>query len=190
MTSTVAKESVKPATYPLVELFELDTTLCDAIQGQVYYFTPMTNYTAPFTGTPEDYVKFGGITFIPFPIEASGWEYTVDGAPAKPTLSVSNVSKFLQSAVAALGDLVGARLTRIRTFANFLDGAIDADSGQHYPKDIFYVDQKTSQTKSQITWSLISSVERGGVQLPLRQILREGPGGVEAFPGAARVRLK
>jgi len=183
MASTVEKEALKSSTYPLIELFELDTTLCDPVNGQVYYFTPMTKYVGPHTGQPEDYVRFGNRVYTPFPIQASGWDYTFDGAPAKPKISISNTSKFLQAAVNSMGDLVGARVVRIRTFMNFLDGQPDADPLQHFPKDIFYIDQKTTHNKNMIEWNLMSSVERSGVQLPLRQVLPEN-----GFPGVAKVR--
>lgn len=189
--TTINQETIKPATNPLIELFELDTRYCDATNGAVYYFTPMTDYVGPHTGMPEDYVKYGGVTYTPFPLQSKGWEYTFDGAPPQPKLVVSNATKFLQAAVNQLGDLVGARVVRTRTFMNFLDGHPDADSGQHFPRDIFYINQKMAHNKSVIEWTLISSVERGGVQLPLRQILPESstqsPGG---FPGVAKMRLK
>lgn len=185
MASTLNIEVNKAATQPLVELFQLDTRYCDPVNGQIYYFTPMTQYVGPHTGQPEDYVRFGGQVYTPFPIMASGWDYTFDGAPAKPKLAVSNVNKFLQAAVNNLGDLVGAKLIRIRTFLNFLDGQPDADPSQHFPPDIFYVDQKTLHNKTSIEWSLISSVERGNIQLPLRQILPE-----TGFEGVGKVRLK
>lgn len=185
MTSTINIEAKKAAAQPLVELFELDTRPCDPVNGMVYYFTPMTQYVGPHTGQPEQYVRFGGRTYMPFPIQASGWDYTFDGAPAKPKLIVSNTNKFLQAAVNNLGDLVGAKLIRTRTFMNFLDGQPDADPGQHFPKDIFYVDQKTIHNKNVIEWALISSVERGGIQLPLRQILPS-----TGFEGVGGLRLK
>lgn len=184
MTTTIDKEAQKPATYPLVELFQLDTTTMGIPGGQVYYFTPMTSFISPENGWTEDYVKFGGITYQPFPIQTSGWEYSFDGAPPQPKLLVSNVNKLLQATVNSMGDLIGAKLTRIRTFMNFLDGQPNADAGQHFPKDIFYINQKTSHTKTIIEWSLISSVERSGVQLPLRQILPE-----TGFLGVSRFRM-
>lgn len=185
MASTINIETTKTATQPLIELFELDARYCDPVNGLVYYFTPMTEYVGPHTGQPEDYVRFGGQIYTPFPIQASGWDYTFDGAPAKPKLSVSNASKFLQAAVVGLGDLVGAKLIRTRTFMNFLDGQPDADPGQYFPKDIFYVDQKITHNKNIIEWNLISSVERGGVQLPLRQILHE-----RGFEGVGKLRMR
>lgn len=184
MTTTISQEVKKTATNPLVELFELDTTLCDPNNGMVYYFTPMTDW---LIGQPEDYVKFGGQTYTPVPIMASGWDYSFDGAPAKPKLSVSNTTKMLQAAVIQMGDLVGARLRRTRTFMNFLDGKADAGTpgSQHLPVDIYYIDQKTTHNKNIIEWALISSIERGGVQLPLRQILPNN-----GFEGVGVVRIR
>lgn len=184
MTSTIYKEAIKAATNPIVELFELDTREIDSVNGQFYYFTPMTNYVGPETGQPEEFVKWSGITFTPFPIQVTGFEYTIDGAPPQPKLSVSNTNKILQAAVNSMGDLVGAKLIRYRTFYNFLDGQPDADASQRFPDDIFYIDQKTVHNRNVIEWNLISSVERGGIQLPRRQILSD------QFPGVGKVRIK
>lgn len=184
MTSTINKEAIKPSTPPLVELFYLDTRMCGP-QGLEYYFTPMTEYIGPHTGQPEDYIRFGGVVYTPFPIVTKGWEYSFDGAPPKPTLMISNATKFLQAAVIQMGDLVGAKLIRTRTFMNFLDGQPDADIGQYFPRDIYYIDQKTMHNKNVIEWSLLSSVERGGVMLPLRQLLPE-----KGFPGIAKTTLR
>lgn len=183
--TTLNQETLKPSTNPLVELYELDTTYCDPLNGAVFRFTPMTEYIGPHTGQPEDFVRWGGIVYTPFPIMSSGWEYTFDGAPPKPKLSISNATKFLQAAVSQMGDLVGAKVTRVRTFMNFLDGQPNADYSQHFPADIFFIDQKTTHNKNMIEWTLISAIERGSVQLPLRQILPEN-----GFDGVAAVRLR
>lgn len=184
-TNTIYKEGLKAATNPIVELFELNTQIIDPVNGSVFYFTPMTEYVGPNGTFAEQYVKWSGITFTPFPIQVTGFEYTIDGAPPKPKLAVSNADKFLQAAVVSMGDLVGARLTRYRTFMNFLDGMPDADPSQRFPDDIFYVDQKTVHNRNIIEWNLISTIERGGIQLPFRQILRE-----TGFPGVGRTRVK
>lgn len=188
MPSTVNKEVVKSATPPLVELYTLDTgpiTGWHSPQRERFYFTPMTQYVGPNAGTPESFVVFQGYTYTPFPIEATGWEYTLDGAPTKPSLKVSNVNRFLQAAVNNLGDLVGAKVIRRRTFMNFLDGMPDADASQQLPLDVYYIDQKVVHNKNMIEWSLINVIERANNQLPLRLILPE-----LGFLGVGKLRIR
>ncbi len=100
-------------TSPFVELFTLDAT---ALGGSVYRFT---NHPSE-SGGP---LSFGGQLYQPLPITSSGWDFTSTGTPPKPTLTVSNVNRTLLADVIGLGDLVGAKVTRIRTYAKYLDAA-------------------------------------------------------------------
>lgn len=95
-----------------VELFSLDTT---PLGGSVYNFTNSTSSTGN--------IVFNGVTYSCLPITSDGWDFTSTGAPPKPTLTVSNVSKTLLAAVISLGDLVGSKVQRIRTYAKYLDAA-------------------------------------------------------------------
>lgn len=99
-------------TSPFVELFTLDLT---ALGGSVYRFTNHPN--------GSNAVVFNGMTYSPIPIKSEGWDFSSTGAPPKPTLTVSNVSRTLLADVIGLGDLVGAKVTRVRTFAKHLDAA-------------------------------------------------------------------
>lgn len=165
----------------LVELFILD---CTDIGGEVYYFTPNVG-----TGT-NGTIKWQGHDYIPLPITTGGWEYSGDGSQKKPQLTVSNVNRVLLQAVITLGDIVGAKLTRYRTFSNFLDGAENADPNQHFPPDQFVVEQKMSHDNENITWQLCSIIDRAGIKLPRRQITKQGDSRYCSFPavGAFRVR--
>lgn len=163
----------KPALSAYVELYILD---CSTIGGGVFRFTPMTNENA-------QQVVYDGASYTPLPIKTEGWEWTSNGAPPRPTLVVSNVNKFLQGAVQTLGDIVGAKLTRIRTFKQFLDGQPGADVNARYPDDVYLIEQKLSHNKNEISWLLSSVVDRPNLRLPRRQVLRD-----KDFPGVARVR--
>lgn len=133
-------------------------------------------------------IKWQGTIYTPFPIETTGFiNNGTTAAPAKPTLSVSNANQFLLASVLSLGDLVGAKLTRWRTFSRFLDGQSDADPNAHFIPDVFLIDQKTSHTKNAIQWSLVSPMDRQGMLLPKRQILKDQTTSSDVyFPGVAR----
>ena len=162
----------KPALSEYVEMYILD---CSNIGGSIFRFCPATNNGVA--------VVYDGNTYSPLPIKTEGWEWSSTGAPPRPTLTVSNVNKFLQGAVQTLGDIVGAKLTRIRTFKQFIDGQPGADINAKFPDDVYVVEQKTTHNRLEITWVLSSVIDRPGLRLPRRQILRD-----KGFPGAARVR--
>lgn len=151
-----------------VELYILD---CSNIGGSIYHFSP--NLNADGTG-----VIWGGITYSPISISTNGWEISAAGTQFKPTISISNVNKVLLTSVITLGDIIGAKLTRIRTFATFLDAGATPDTSQFFPADIYFIDQKTSHDHTLITWQLSSIIDRFGMQLPGRQVLKD-----YGFPG-------
>ena len=163
-------------TSPFIELFKLD---CSAIGGATYHFTP--NVTSSGGS-----IAFGGITYLPLPIQTTGWEFTANGTQARPTLTVSNVNQTLLNAVVTLKDLRNARVVRTRTFEKFLDGQPTADSTAYInPVDVYYVFQKTAHNKNVITWVLANEMEAFKQRVPARQFLKDGPGG---FPGINRIR--
>lgn len=147
-----------------VELFQLDTTLISS-SGAVYYFTNKMN--------EETYIAFGGNTYIAIDCEAKGFEYDGKGAFPRPRLLISNVNNLLTALVIELGDLRGAKFTRIRTYEKYLDGKPGADSGAYMPLDIFFVEQKLTQNKVYIEFVLKSVLDVTGVSLPGRLAMRD-----------------
>lgn len=158
-----------------IELFELDAT---AIGGTLYRFTPNVSEAG---GS----MSFAGNLYTAIPIVTTGWDFTSAGAPPKPTLSISNVNKTLLSAVISMGDLVGATLTRRRTFERFLDGSAEADGTMFLGPDTYVIEQKTQHNKNLITWQMTSIIDRLGMRIPRRQILKD-----KGFPGVSRTRTR
>lgn len=168
-------------TSAFIELYQLDASL---IGGAVYHFTP----NAPSGGGN---VTYGGIQYLPMPIQTSGWDFTSTGVAPKPTLSISNINRTLLAAVVSLGDLVGAKVTRIRTFEKYLDDGASPSSTTYIGPDIFFIEQKTAHDNTVMTWQLTSVLDRLGMKLPRRQALRDpNPLTPEGFPGISRVRLR
>jgi lambda family phage minor tail protein L len=162
-------------TSPYIELFILN--LGRVGSNTVYYLTPNA-------GT----VIWKGHTYTPWPIALAGMTTNGDGTQSKPQVSVSIVTPGILTAVQSLGDLVGASLIRYRTFAKFLDNGSNPDPTAFFPSETYVIDQKVSHTKQQITWALSSIIDRFGLRLPRRQVLRDGDSRNPGFPGVSRYR--
>lgn len=172
--SNITQHIQLTATDAIITLFELD---CSALGGVTYYFTPMT--TENLTS-----IQFGGKTWEPIPIAADGFSVSGMEAPAKPTLTVSNTALQLISPIIALRDLVGATLTRYRTFERFLSTGSSPDSTALLPKDIYYISKKVVQNPLNIQWELSSILDKSGTKLPKRLFLRR------EFPGLSQTRFR
>lgn len=118
-------------------------------------------------------VRFQGQDYQPLPIEAEGFAWTGRGAPPRPRLRVANIGGVLGGLLGPGGDLLGATLTRLRTFRRFLDGEPDADPSAHFEPDIWRLERKTRQDAVLVEWELASVLEQEGRRLPGRQMLRD-----------------
>lgn len=151
----------------LIELYEIDAT---SLGAGIFRFHAGTN---EFMGD----VYWNGLAYTAFPVEASGFDISGVGQLAKPKLSISNVDQTIGSLVRQYGDLIGAKFTRIRTFAkyldsvNFIDGNQSADPTVEFPRDIFIIERKALENKLVINFDLVSYIDIQNVKLPKRQIL-------------------
>lgn len=158
-----------------IELFILD---CSTLGGAVYHFT---NHVSSTGGS----LSFGSTTYTAIAIKAEGWDLVATGSQAKPTLTISNVSKTLLSAVISLGDIVGATVTRYRTYEKYLDGGSSPDATKFLGPDFFYIEQKVAHNNTIISWQLTTPIDRLGLKLPRRQILKD-----KGFPGVGATRVR
>ena len=105
----------------VIELFtlQLDATLHGSTT--IYRFHNGANLNA------NGEVVWAGNTYLRFPIQCEGFEFTGTGTLPRPTISVSNIFGTLTAIMQDVNqttvgnDLNGAKLTRIRTLARFLD---------------------------------------------------------------------
>lgn len=156
---------------PIVELFTID---CTPIGGSVYRFTPQFQDGGS--------VLFGGVSYTSLPITSEGWEVTATGTQPRPTLTISNVNSTLLSAVVTLGDIVGAKVTRVRTLRKYLDDGSNPDSNAFLLPDVYEIEQKIAHNKTLISWQLSSVIDRFGTRIPRQQITKD------KFPGVGRGR--
>ncbi|SDR19211.1 lambda-like phage minor tail protein L [Paraburkholderia fungorum] len=162
MTITADIQQLEPGR--LIELFEVD---CTAIGGDMLRFHGHLQSTSIF---------WQGNEYKPWAIQASGFEHTSDAQQPEPTLTVGNVGGTISALCVYLDDMVGAKVTRHRTLSkyldavNFPDGNPSADPAEEMPIELWYVEQKSSETNVEIEFTLSSALDFGGQQLPARQI--------------------
>ena len=183
MTAAAIKTEIqKLAPSAIIELFVLD---CTAFGGSLLRFHAGTNQ---LSGN----IVWQGNTYTAFPIQASGFDYSGNGQLPRPKLAVANVAGTITALVLSYDDLLGAKLTRKRTLAKFLDDAnfnaqsLDlnftaqdyrvrsstADPTAEFSDEIYYVDRKTVETKDFVEFELAAAFDVAGVQLPRRQIIQ------------------
>ncbi|KVE45470.1 phage minor tail protein L [Burkholderia sp. BDU5] len=150
----------------LVEFFELDAT---DIGGQVAYFHPHRQAGS---------IVWRGVAYSPWPIVAEGFERTSAGRQPVPILKVGNVDGSISSLCLALADLVGAKITRRRTLAKYLDATNfpngqnpSADPNEEMPPEVWLIERKSHEDNESVEFELSSPLDFDGEQLPRRQII-------------------
>jgi lambda family phage minor tail protein L len=151
----------------LISLYVLDAT---SLSGSLMRF---------HTGINElgNDVVWQGNTYTRFPIEITGFEKSSKGAIPRPKAKIANITGLVGALVHGLNDLIGATVTRKRTFLKYLDavnfaaGNPSADPNVGFPDDVYYIDRKSAENKLVIEFELTSAWDVQGVQLPHRQVI-------------------
>lgn len=178
--STVFSELQKIAPSAVIELFELQ--LVTALHGtsDIWRFHAGSNLNA------NGQVVWAGNSYLRFPVEAEGFEYSGNGQLPRPKLKVSNILGTITAilldvnAATAGNDLTGAKLTRIRTLARYLDavnfpGGVNPwgipDPNAELPREVYYVDRKTAENREVVEFELAAAFDLVGVRAPKRQCI-------------------
>jgi lambda family phage minor tail protein L len=162
INAKIASDVQESSLGKLVTMFKID---CTDLGGSTYRFVPAT-----ISGST---VYFNSIEYLPIDIEATGFEYTSKGQLPKPEITLANASRTMASAIIEYDDLLGAVVTRRRTFEKYLDGQAEADPTAKFPDDIYVIERKALHSKNLIKWELSAYMDFEGKYLPNRQILRD-----------------
>ena len=175
--SVPVSELQKLAPSAIIELFEIH--LVTAIHGANTVFRFHSGTNAINNGN----IVWAGNTYIAFPIEATGFEYNGNGQLPRPKLVVSNILRYVTSLLLAVNDtspgndLNGAKFIRIRTLARYLDAAnftggnANADPTAEFPREIYYLDRKVTESREFVEWELAAAFDLVGVRAPKRQCI-------------------
>ncbi len=119
-----------------------------------------------------------GNVYTPVAIQSDGLEMRSDGKASMPSLAIANTLNGINGAMSALclhfNDFAGAKLTVITTLAKYLDATNFANgnpsAANEYKQQIWYVEQKTGENHSQVSFELSNPVDFEGAKIPCREI--------------------
>lgn len=137
------------------EGYILDTTV---LGGTVYCLTAMGATT------------WQGNAYQNFPILAEGFERNTSGKLPRPKITVANVDGAVGALVRDAQDLVGAKVTRKRTFVKYLDGQPAADPTAGFDDEVLWIERKALETAEAIEFELCTALDLDGLKLPRRII--------------------
>ncbi|MGC8423253.1 phage minor tail protein L [Mixta calida] len=161
----------------LIQLLEVDGTAfgMDTILRFHAYNIPTEGWKA-FAAENLPSIIWQGNEYEPYPYELKGLELSSTGSQPTPTLSVGNVGNYVTSLCLQYDDLVKAKVKVHTTLAKYLDAANwTAGNASAQPTEervqLFYVNAKTTETRSQVDFELTSPFDVQNLQLPSRQIM-------------------
>ena len=176
----------------IIELFTLELIANLHGSATVYRFHNGSNMNA------NGELVWNSNTYQRFPIQCEGFEFTGTGTLPRPTISVSNIFGTLTAIMQNVNqttvgnDLNGAKLTRIRTLARYLDAVNftgntnpygTPDPSAEFPQEIYFLDRKISENRDIVQWEAISALDLVNVKLPKRIATRDIFPGIGTFVG-------
>ena len=174
----------------LIELFTV--TLDSSLHGAttVYRFHDGSNMNS------SGELIWDGNSYQRFPVKAEGFQFTGKGQIPRPKFTVSNALGTITALMALVNqttpgnDLTGAKFTRIRTLARYIDAANftsgtnpfgTPDTSSKLPDEIYFIDRKLSENRDFVEFELVSELDLLNLRLPRRQITRDLFPGVGSF---------
>ena len=139
-------------------------------------------------------------TYSRMPCKAEGFKYTGKGKLPRPTITFSNllgtITAIIQltnnATILPFTDLAGAKVTRRRTLARFLDeenfpsninpykvGSVDPTA--EMPQEIYFIDRKVIENRDIVQFELVSTFDLIGIGAPKKLVTREDFAGVGTF---------
>jgi lambda family phage minor tail protein L len=152
----------------IVELMILDLYPVDPTIDSTLRYVRFCNWTLA-DGQP---VYYGADQYVPLPFQSSGWQMKGAGVPPNPSISVGNIGLEWSGLINTWEDLIGAKLTRRRVLARYLSSTAGSARTDHWPDEIWFIQQKESENKLAVTFRLASAFDLDGIQLPRRRTLR------------------
>ena len=177
----VAPELSELSPTAIIDLFELQLNTALHGSNDLYRFHAGLTLKTPNTG-----VTWNSNQYTRYPIEVEGFEYRGDGQLPRPKIRVSNLFSLLSLVMIEINasnpgnDLCGAKLTRIRTLARYLDAVNFPGNTNPYgtpdptaeaPREIYYVDRKVTENRNVVEFELVSAFDLAGIRAPKRQCI-------------------
>ena len=174
--ATPVSELQKVAPSSIIELFELQLNTAQHGVNETYRF----HAGVSLVGNGD--LVWNSNSYLRFPVEAEGFEYSGKGTMPRPKIRCSNILGTITAILASLpAGLEGAKVTRIRTLARYLDG-VNFPGGVNpygppdltfpeFPREVYYIDRKVAETRDVVEFELASAFDLAGVRAPKRQCI-------------------
>ena len=153
----------------VVDLYEIDTTVIGF--EEIIYWTPSNKL-----GTG---IIYGGKLYSARAVEITAVERSSVNEPPEVTLTITNVDKGGNSLLLTYRDLIGAKITKRRTFSKYLDFLADgvtvnpnASTADQFIPEVWYVQQKKENSRVLVSWSLSAITKIDNQQIPRRRVLK------------------
>ena len=146
----------------LVDLFTID--ISPILAGA----TPLT-YTNGVDSN-EQSIVFAGVTYTAIPVSLSGLEKRGDGTAPRPRFTVGNPGGIVSALCVTYQDLIGAKVSRKRTFGKYLDGGASPDTTA-YVEEIYLINRKVSEEREVVAFELSTGVDFQNALIPGRRML-------------------
>lgn len=147
-----------------IELFTIQTSVS---QGYAIF-----RWSASANEMGGDIV-FAGKTYRKCAIKAEGFDKTGNAKLPRPTLTVANPDGALSSLLMLYGNLIGAKVTRIVTYAMFLDPVnfpegvnTEADPNAFRVPDIFWVNRVLDESGASVSFELVAASDTQNLKIP------------------------
>lgn len=173
--SATSEELQGIAPSAIIELFELK--LDPVLHGASTTY----RFHAGVSRNASGEVVWAGNAYTRMPVEAEGFEWNGSGSLPRPKLRVSNLLGTITALLLTLPrGLDGAKVTRIRTLARYLDAVNFAGGVSPYspdpqaemPREIYYIDRKTTESRDVIEFEMAAAFDLQGIRGPKRQVIQ------------------
>jgi|TARA_R100000479_G_scaffold123983_1_gene64105 lambda family phage minor tail protein L len=172
----------------IIELFSIE------LDSSLHGSTTVHRFHAGVNDSNSNII-WQGNTYTKFPVKAEGFEFTGRGQIPRPTLTVSNVLSTITALMIQVNqvttgnDLNGAKFTRIRTLAKFLDAVnftgnvnpYGTPSADEFPQEIYFIDRKITENREVVIFELVSKMDLINLRIPRRQATRKLFPGIGSF---------
>lgn len=142
----------------LIDLYIIDLT---PISPGVYYYF--------YAGLDANYgsLQYDGNVYTPWPVSVEGFEKSGAGVSARPKFIIGNPTGFVSTLMDLYQDLIGSKVTRVRTMSKYLDGEPTADAAAN-TREMYFVNQKVADNGTVVEFELTSATDFEGKKLPGR----------------------
>lgn len=151
-----------------IDLFDLDISRINELGGSNnFYFCNELN-------EKNEQVVWRGQKYVAIPIQIEGVEIKSDGPSNRPTLKIGNGAGYITGILNQYRGLIGAKVTRYRVPAQFLDAINFINGNDNANPDEYlaqsYIINSVQHNKTQASFTLAIPSETDGAIIPHRTI--------------------